>query len=391
MRKTYILLIVCSIIIGFSAKPKETKFWGFFGHRLINKTAVFTLPVDLLPLYKNNIDYITKHSIDPDKRRYASPLEAIRHYIDLDNWGAYPFEEIPRTLPDAFVAYSDIHIIEKESRDTIQSWKGSKSWMNILSEYQRNRITQELAQRTFEIQEEGFIKLPDNWIPQGFDSLSHELIFTEHFSDQGILPFHLSFYQLRLTKAFKDLDWPLVIRLSTELGHYISDAHVPLHTTLNYNGQMTGQDGIHAFWESRIPELFATDQYDFFVGRAKYIEEPDSFFWNIVLDSHLLVEEVLQKEMDVRTTFDKDKQYCFDERGTVTSRMECKAYAKAYQDAMSGMVEKQMRKSIQAVGSMWYTAWVDAGRPDIFDEKNELRIDSTKFLSVDSLYKNKPK
>ena len=46
---------------------------------------------------------------------------------------------------------------------------------------------------------------------------------------------------------------------------------MPLHTTENYNGQMTGQRGIHGFWESRLPELKSKD-YDYFVGRAEYVE-----------------------------------------------------------------------------------------------------------------------
>ena len=48
-----------------------------------------------------------------------------------------------------------------------------------------------------------------------------------------------------------------VLFLATDLGHYIANAHVPLHTTLNYNGQLSNQSGFHAFWESRLPELFS--------------------------------------------------------------------------------------------------------------------------------------
>ena len=74
--------------------------------------------------------------------------------------------------------------------------------------------------------------------------------------------------QQRLTKAFQDRDAKKIIQLSSEFGHYIGDAHVPLHTTENYNGQLTNQVGIHAFWESRIPELFADTEFDYFVGKA---------------------------------------------------------------------------------------------------------------------------
>ena len=63
-----------------------------------------------------------------------------------------------------------------------------------------------------------------------------------------------------------------ILRISAEIGHYIGDAHVPLHTTENYNGQLSGQEGIHAFWESRLPEMFS-DEFDFFVGTSELYHE----------------------------------------------------------------------------------------------------------------------
>src|SRR5690625_6385588 len=68
-----------------------------------------------------------------------------------------------------------------------------------------------------------------------------------------------------------------IIRLCADIGNYVADAHVPLHTTVNYNGQLTGQTGLHAFWESRIPELFAQDHFSAWVGPARYIEDPEEF------------------------------------------------------------------------------------------------------------------
>ncbi len=62
----------------------------------------------------------------------------------------------------------------------------------------------------------------------------------------GILPWHINrvYYQLR--DAFMIRDLKKILRLSAEIGHYIADANVPLHTTENYNGQRAGQD-----WHSR--------------------------------------------------------------------------------------------------------------------------------------------
>jgi len=156
-----------------------------------------------------------------------------------------------------------------------------------------------------------------------------------------------------------------ILRLCAEMGHYIGDAHVPLHTTENYNGQLTDQVGIHAFWESRIPELFADIQYDYLVGKAEYITNPKDYYWQVVLDSHQLLDSVLAIEKDLSLTFPKDKQYCYEDRLDLTVRLECRDYAEAYQRRLSGMVEQRMRDAILSIGSAWYTAWVDAGQPDM--------------------------
>jgi len=318
--------------------------WGFYGHRLINETAVFTLPVDLIPLYKGNIEFVRDHSVDPDKRRHASKL-------------------------------------------TLDRWTNDEVWTDLFTVDQKQILKENLKFKIFETLDEGFLQVPRAWMPQGIERATHKIIYIEEFSQYGILPFHLEIYQSRLTRAFKAQDWPLVLRLSTELGHYLSDAHVPLHTTENYNGQLSGQEGIHAFWESRIPELFAIDSYDLFVGRAKYIDDTKAYFWDVVLESHTHVDEVLSKELELRATFAKDRQYCYEERGARNTRLECQEYAAAYQDAMEGMVEDRMRKSIQGVGSCWYTAWTDAGRPNLDHLSQQSKIDTLGIPSVDDLHK----
>ena len=185
----------------------------------------------------------------------------------------------------------------------------------------------------------------------------------DRLSPDGILPYHLQSMYRRLIKAFETKDVDKILRLSAEFGHYIGDAHVPLHTTTNYNGQLTGQRGIHAFWESRVPELFADADYDYFVGAAKAIEEPQPYFWSIVLNSHLLVDSVLLIEKDLSRRIPEDRQYCYDERLGRTVRIQCREYAAAYQARLNGMIEERMRDAIRSVGSVWYSAWLAAGSP----------------------------
>jgi hypothetical protein len=101
----------------------------------------------------------------------------------------------------------------------------------------------------------------------------------------GILPWHIQVMYYRLRDAFMVRDPSRILSLSADLGHYIADAHVPLHTTKNYNGQYSGQEGIHGLWESRLPELFS-NKYDFFVGKAEHLKNTQLAAWKAVETSN---------------------------------------------------------------------------------------------------------
>jgi len=72
----------------------------------------------------------------------------------------------------------------------------------------------------------------------------------------GIVPWQILITKNRLTRAMRNKAPDRIVKYSAEISHYIADSNVPLHTTENYNGQLTGQTGIHGLWESRLPELF---------------------------------------------------------------------------------------------------------------------------------------
>ena len=267
--------------------------WGFWAHQRINRIAVFLLPVEMISFYKENIDFVTEHAVDPDKRRYAIVDEAPRHYIDLDHYCVLPCSEVPHRWDDAVTKYSE---------DTLKSY--------------------------------------------------------------GIVPWHIQRMMYRLTDAFKAKDKTRILRASAEIGHYIADSNVPLHTTENYNGQLTDQKGIHGFWESRIPELFAED-YDYFIGKAEFVAKPSDRIWKIILESHSALDTVLGFEKKLSQTFPSDRMYAFDTRGVVSSKMYSAEYTAAYSKMMDGMVERRMRSSIKMVADIWFTCWVNAGSPDL--------------------------
>ncbi len=367
-QKLFILFILIGLI-STSFIPN----WGFFGHKRINRLAIFSLPPEMIVFYKKNIEYLTEHAVDPDKRRYATKHEAPRHFIDIDRWDVYPFEKVPRDWTDALMQYTDILVVnanadtthlfgnEQIARDS--QFVRSRSGATVEQRAYRNFFFNNVMNNYYE--DEHLINCDSLSYLLGYEMHCETAFSVNHFSEHGILPYHLLKMQRDLTEAFRTKSTARILRLSAEMGHYIGDAHVPLHTTQNYNGQLTNQNGIHAFWESRLPELYADTQYDFFVGKAQYIEKPKDYFWNIVLESHALLDSVLLIEKDLSQTFPSDNQYCYEERLGQTIRTQCTAYAAAYHERMKGMVEKRMRDAILSIASSWYTAWVDAGQPDL--------------------------
>ncbi|RZK81045.1 MAG: S1/P1 Nuclease [Pedobacter sp.] len=266
--------------------------WGFFAHKRINYLAVFTLPNGMIRFYKANINYLSEHAVDPDKRRYADSTEAARHYLDVELYERH-IDSIPERWDDAVEKY-------------------------------------------------GLQKMQSN----------------------GILPWQIQKSYYKLVDAFKNRDSIKILVYSAYIGHYIADAHVPLHTTENHNGQLTNQVGIHAFWESRLPELFYK-KYNFIVGKASYIESPLKEAWKIVKRSHSLVDSTLKCEKVIGRAFKGYGKFSFSASNHSVIKQYSFAYSNAYHVAMNGMVERQMRNTILKTGSIWYTAWVDAGQPTL--------------------------
>ncbi|MBS1506293.1 MAG: S1/P1 Nuclease [Bacteroidetes bacterium] len=266
--------------------------WGFFGHKKINRLAVFTLPSDMIGFYKKNIQFLEEAAVNPDRRRYIQADEAARHFIDLDAYGDSAFFRVPHFWKEASAKF-------------------------------------------------------------GEDSLKAH----------GILPWNIARVYLQLKEAFQVKDPERILKLSADLGHYVADAHVPLHTTKNYDGQLTNQSGIHAFWESRLPELFSGN-YNFVTGKARYIENVQETAWRIAAHTNQSLDSVLRLEKQLSEKW-SDKRFNFETQGRQTVKVFSSDYAKAYHSLLNGMVERQMRASILMTGSLWFTAWVDAGQPDL--------------------------
>ncbi|MEY2793592.1 MAG: hypothetical protein RJA76_1584 [Bacteroidota bacterium] len=168
----------------------------------------------------------------------------------------------------------------------------------------------------------------------------------------------------KLINAFQEKDSEKIIKYAAELGHYVADAHVPLHTTSNYDGQKTDQVGIHSFWESRIPELI-NRELETWIGPAEYIANVQEKSWEIILSSHSLVKDLLGKEKKLSYDFKASKKYSFEQKGNQLIKNYSKEYAIAYHKMLNNSIENRFNESVKVVGSLWYSAWLESGQPDI--------------------------
>ncbi len=292
LKKCLFIWVLLFLVFSLPGASPAYPF-GFFAHRKINRMAVFTLPPEMIGLYKEHIEFLAERSVDPDRRAHAIEGEAPRHYIDIDHYGAEPFVVMPKKWTDAVSVFSE---------DTLMLY--------------------------------------------------------------GVLPWHIDVMMHRLTRAFEDMDMDRILLLSAHLGHYIADACTPLHTTVYYNGRSASQRGIHALWESRLPELYAAD-YDFFTGKAKYVKKPLYRAWELIKTSHYKVDSIYYIYDSLLFHIPGDLVYAHEMRGQSSGRVYSQFFSGAFHMGLCGMVERQMRLAVKTVGDFWFTAWVNAGQPDL--------------------------
>jgi len=177
-----------------------------------------------------------------------------------------------------------------------------------------------------------------------------------------------------LTKAFKSKNKDSILFYAADLGHYIGDLHVPLHTSVNYDGQLTGQKGLHSLWESFIPDL-TMDQYQLYNShKATYLKNPAQALWKDIRHANSLLPEMFEKEKQVSLKFTPETKYKMQMSYGRETKMYTKEFALAYATELGPTVNAQLIEASNMIADFWFTAWVNAGKPD---------LGSTRSLSQD--------
>jgi hypothetical protein len=181
----------------------------------------------------------------------------------------------------------------------------------------------------------------------------------------GYVPYWILEMKQKLTAAFRSGNKDSILFYAADLGHYIGDAHVPLHTSLNYDGQLSGQKGLHSLWESTIPEIELSHYNLYNHHKARYLKKPDEAIWKAVRNAHTLSASVFNEEQEATKDFVDSTKYRTQLRNGREVKSYSTAFARAYAKRLNNTVNQQLLKATALYSDFWYTAWVDAGKPDL--------------------------
>jgi hypothetical protein len=199
----------------------------------------------------------------------------------------------------------------------------------------------------------------------------------------GYVPYVVNSIQKKLTAAFKAGNKDSILFYAADLGHYLGDANVPLHTTVNYDGQLTNQKGLHSLWETMIPQLEITNYTLYTDHKATYIANPEKEIWKAIRAAGKLVPEMLAKEIEVTKQFTDSTKYRVQLRRGQEVKSYTTAFAKAYAASLKNTINQQLIASANLIADFWYTAWVNAGKPDL-SKITDWNDEDTKKLKIET-------
>ena len=264
--------------------PRPAAAWGFEPHRFIMDRAIALLPPQIRPLFERERAMVVERAIDPDTWRTAGfSQEDPNHFLDLD-------------------------------------------W-------------------------EGFGKYPYDGLPRDLTAAIAKF-GRARMEDAGYVPWRVEEMHGNLRRAFESYGRGTVfarhdvLAFSAWLAHYTSDAHVPFHAVVNYDGQLTGQNGIHSRFET---QLFERNRAQLTIAPQAIapIRAPREFIFDKIVEGTQLVPPILKADLDALGGRD-----LYDD-----------VYFAAFFKANRPVLERRLNESIAAVAAMITGAWEAAGRP----------------------------
>jgi hypothetical protein len=274
------------VVIVTSMAPTPAAAWGFEPHRFIMDRAIALLPEELRPLFEKHRAIVVERAIDPDTWRTAGfDEEPKNHFLDLD-------------------------------------------W-------------------------EGYGRYPFKELPRDYTAAVAKF-GRERVEEMGTLPWRVEEFHGNLRRAFESYGrrGPFgafdIVFFSAALAHYVSDGHVPFHAVVNYDGQLTGQHGIHSRFETALFERYR-DRLAIAPKPIAPIRDPRDFMFDRITEGTELVPPILKS--DLAAIGNRD---VYDD-----------AYFEAFFAANRRVLERRLNEAIAGVAAAIAGAWEAAGKPPV--------------------------
>ena len=180
------------------------------------------------------------------------------------------------------------------------------------------------------------------------DSLN-KLYGEDVVTKEGILPWATETTYYRLMKAFKEKDKDKVLLYASDLAHYVGDGHQPLHATVNYNGQLSDQKGIHFRYEIEMVDKYLNsieENYDDQI--PYYVNSIPILIFDYIAEANNYVELILSADKFAAKKTDGK----FD-----------KEYYRLLWFKTKYITMNEINSAALSLSSLIYSAWMDAGKP----------------------------
>src|SRR2546430_1538880 len=276
---------IVALLVVAALLPSSASAWGFAGHRFIMGRAIDLLPPELKGFYEKNRDEIVMRAVDPDLWRNAGWEDDPNHFV---NFGAREYGQFPFVaLPHDLESAIDKFGMATVKRNGMLPWRAGELFGNL--------------RRAFEGFKRGTLYGPSD-----------------------------------------------VILFSGALGHYIQDAHQPLHATNNYDGQLTRNQGVHARFERDLVEKFLPRLRIEPRAPAPMPDARDAAF-EALLSSYQQVDPVLKADSEAvagKDVYDAE-------------------YFEKFFTRVRPVLEARLSAAITATASAFIGAWEQAGPPTV--------------------------
>lgn len=188
--------------------------------------------------------------------------------------------------------------------------------------------------------------LAEGRIPQTYDSVV--ALYGEAFViEQGVLPWATLKTYDSLVNCFLRHDWVKAVLFASDLGHYVADAHMPLHITRNYNGQFSGNNGIHSRYESAMVNTYI-NQIIYTGDEISFIEDVNGYVFSYLYSNYIYVDSVLAAD-----------DYAQGVAGNTSSA----EYRQALWEKSKSFTVPLFSLASNALAELIYSAWTEAGKP----------------------------